>query len=98
MSTTQFSFKAKVKIGDQIVPLASRVVVGDSEAAQRYLHRKVFRAAYSEYEAGRKKRLGITQIIRESLKLLRAGTPGGAERAEKPGDSECCQRRVAAFR
>lgn len=32
MSTTQFSFKAKVKIGDQIVPLASQVVIGDSEA------------------------------------------------------------------
>ena len=33
MSSTQFSFKAKVKIGDEIVPLASEVVVGDSAAS-----------------------------------------------------------------
>ncbi len=32
MSTTQFSFKARIKVGDQIVPLLSEIVVGSGDA------------------------------------------------------------------
>ncbi|HYP08602.1 MAG TPA: hypothetical protein VER03_20370 [Bryobacteraceae bacterium] len=32
MSTTQFSFKAKIKVGEEIVPLISEVVVGTADA------------------------------------------------------------------
>jgi hypothetical protein len=32
MSTTQISFKAKLKIGEQIIPLASELVSGDAES------------------------------------------------------------------
>jgi len=32
MSTTEFSFKVRLKIGDQLVPLASEIAVGDDAA------------------------------------------------------------------
>ncbi len=32
MSTTKFGFKAQIRIGDQIVPVASELVTGDSSA------------------------------------------------------------------
>ncbi len=33
MSSTQFSFKARVIVGDQVVPLASEIAFGDSNAS-----------------------------------------------------------------
>ncbi|MCB0429495.1 MAG: hypothetical protein H6585_02535 [Flavobacteriales bacterium] len=32
MSTTQFSFQAKVRVGEQIVPIKSELVLGDSQS------------------------------------------------------------------
>jgi hypothetical protein len=43
MSTTQFSFKARVKIGDDIVPVASEITVGSSSAENGVQNGFIFR-------------------------------------------------------
>jgi hypothetical protein len=43
MSTTQFSFKAKVRVGEQIIPLFSEVTIGSGEAENGVQNGFIFR-------------------------------------------------------
>lgn len=50
----------------RVVTVVVDNVVGETEAANKYLQRKLFRAAYQEYEAGRKQAAAQTEANRKS--------------------------------
>lgn len=78
MSSTKFSFKAKVKVGGEVIPLASEVAFGDTSAENGVKNGFIFKLDQKEDDDPVRIDLGaIIKFVSEKL--------GGGNLAENPG-------------